>query len=454
MGSEFYKTVPLEELVTIHDAERRPVTKSNRKPGPYPYYGASGITDYVDGYLFDGDYVLLAEDGDNLRTRKTPIAFMARGKFWVNNHAHVFRAKDGVSTNFVCYALQVAEVESYISGSTRPKITQADMRQIPISAPPQATRVSIANILSSLDDKNQLNHQMNQTLEAMAQALFKSWFVDFDPVIDGALDAGNPIPESLAKRAEARKALKANGEAPALPEEIRSLFPDAFRFDEERGWIPEGWRVSTLKDCTSKIGSGSTPRGGSSAYIEEGVRLVRSQNIHDSSFRWDGIVCITDEAAHKMKGVTLTERDVLINITGDSILRSCVVDPSVLPARVNQHVAIIRPIDGIPEHYIHQYIVRQEYKAYLSGLDSGGSRQAITKGHLEEAKILLPLENLLKAFSENVYPLFQRKKQNCQQMKVLAGLRDTLLPKLISGELKIPDAKGVVEEVVAGTLAN
>ena len=172
MESDLYEMLPLEHLVTIHDKSRKPVTKSDRKPGPYPYYGASGVTDYVEGYIFDGNYVLLAEDGDNLRTRNTPIAFMAKGKFWVNNHAHIVKAKDGESSSYICYALQVANITSYISGSTRPKITQADMRKIPVSAPPSIVRDSIAHILGSLDSKIELNRQTNQTLEQMAQALF------------------------------------------------------------------------------------------------------------------------------------------------------------------------------------------------------------------------------------------------------------------------------------------
>ena len=164
MGSDLMTYKPLEEMADIHDADREPIKKSDRKPGPFPYYGASGITDFVEGFLFDGDYVLLAEDGDNLRSRNTPIAFMARGKFWVNNHAHVLSGKDGNNTDFICYALQVADITSYISGSTRPKITQRDMRRIPVPYAPPHEQKSIAHILGALDDKIELNRRMNETL--------------------------------------------------------------------------------------------------------------------------------------------------------------------------------------------------------------------------------------------------------------------------------------------------
>jgi type I restriction enzyme S subunit len=188
--SKSINVTTIEKACKIFDSQRKPIRKADRKPGQFPYYGASGIADYIDDYVFDGTYLLLSEDGDNLRTQNTPIAFLAEGKFWVNNHAHVLQGKDGNLTNYICYALQIADIKSYISGSTRPKITQADMRRIQLNLPPLPEQKAIAHILGKLDDKIELNRQMNQTLEAMAQALFKSWFVDFDPVLDNALAAG------------------------------------------------------------------------------------------------------------------------------------------------------------------------------------------------------------------------------------------------------------------------
>lgn len=222
MASELFATAPLGEVSENFDSLRIPVKKSDRKAGPYPYYGASGIVDHVDSYIFDGSYLLLAEDGENLKTRSTPIAFMADGKFWVNNHAHILRGNERNDTHFLCYALQIADVTSYLSGSTRPKLTQGDMKRIPVFCPPLADQRAIAHILGSLDDKIELNRQMNQTLEAMAQEIFKSWFVDFDPVH-----------------------AKAEGRDTGLPGEIADLFPDSFE-DSDLGRIPKGWVTTTL----------------------------------------------------------------------------------------------------------------------------------------------------------------------------------------------------------------
>src|SRR5581483_4839052 len=165
-------------LVENYDSVRVPVRQGDRRPGSYPYYGASGIVDHVDGYLFHGEYLLIAEDGENLRTRQTPIAFLATGKFWVNNHAHIVRANSRASTRFLAYVLAHADVSGYLTGSTMPKLTQANMNRIPLAAPPVDEQRAIAGVLGALDGKIELNRRTNETLEAIARALFKSWFVD------------------------------------------------------------------------------------------------------------------------------------------------------------------------------------------------------------------------------------------------------------------------------------
>ena len=123
MNSSHWQEMALAELTENFDGQRIPVKESERKPGPYPYYGASGIVDRVDKYLFDGEYLLIAEDGENLRTQKTPIAFLARGKFWVNNHAHIVTGNVRADTRFLMYALNNGNISGYLTGSTMPKLT-------------------------------------------------------------------------------------------------------------------------------------------------------------------------------------------------------------------------------------------------------------------------------------------------------------------------------------------
>ena len=172
----------LGELTDNFDAVRVPVKQAERRPGPYPYYGASGGVDRVDGYLFDGEYLLIAEDGENLRTTKHADCIPCQWKFWVNNHAHIVRGNHRANTRYLMYVLSELDINGYLTGSTMPKLTQGNMNRISLLTPPLSEQRAIAHVLGTLDDKIELNRRMNETLEEMARALFKSWFVDFLPV--------------------------------------------------------------------------------------------------------------------------------------------------------------------------------------------------------------------------------------------------------------------------------
>lgn len=146
-----------------------------------------------------------------------------------------------------------------------------------------------------------------------------------------------------------------------------------------------------LKDCCTKIGSGATPKGGSSVYIDSGVSLIRSQNVYNLKFSYSGLAHINDEAANKLKGVIVNKGDVLLNITGDSVARTCVVPDEVLPARVNQHVSIIRPNKDVDSRYLNYYFASPAMQGYLLNIAStGASRNAITKGMIEKLVIPFP----------------------------------------------------------------
>ncbi len=328
-----------------------------------------------------------------------------------------------VYPKFLFALLRSQKVQQQISnlhvGTLIPHFKKGDFDKLLLEVPERRAQQQIGDLYFAFSSKIELNRGMSETLEEMVRALFKSWFVDFDPV-----------------RA------KADGRKPAgMTAEIAKLFPSEL-VSSELGDIPRGWKVVRLVDVTSKIGSGSTPRGGDSTYIEEGIALIRSQNVYDSDFVWDGLVRITNEEASRMAGVTIEPEDVLLNITGASILRTCVVDPDVLPARVNQHVAIIRAKNGIPARYIHQHLLDSSTKSYLLGMDAGASRQAVTKGHIESVRFILPPSSILNRWEAITKPMFAAIDEYRREARSLVRLRDTLLPKLLSGELRIenPDA--------------
>lgn len=311
--------------------------------------------------------------------------------------------------------------ENVGTGSVQDNINLQTLERLRISIPALAGQQAISAILGALDDKIDLNRRMNETLETMARAIFKDWFVDFGPT-----------------RA------KMEGRAPYLSPDVWSLFPDKLQDIN----IPTEWRILPLMDLTDKIGSGATPRGGNSVYISDGVSLIRSQNVYDHHFDWSGLAHITEVDAERLSGVTVKSQDVLINITGDSILRTCVVDDAVLPARVNQHVAIIRARPGISSRFLHQYLVQESSKEKLLGNDAGASRPAVTKGHLESFLIACPPSSMMKLFDMTTKPLFDMVSMNNIEMRTLAATRDLLLPKLMSGEIRIKDAEKMVETVL------
>lgn len=152
-----WRDVRLGDATVSLDARRKPVKASDRVAGPYPYYGASGVVDYVDSWLFDETTLLVSEDGENLRTRKTPIAFLASGRYWVNNHAHVLKAAVGYDLRFLCYAIQMTDIVGYLTGSTQPKLTAANLAKVRLTAPEYAEQRRIAAVLGALDDLIETN---------------------------------------------------------------------------------------------------------------------------------------------------------------------------------------------------------------------------------------------------------------------------------------------------------
>jgi type I restriction enzyme S subunit len=350
--------------------------------------------------------------------------------------------------DYICYlALHPdfrAFAEARMEGTSgRQRVSWQALSEFCFPFPHRVQRREIGRVLRFLDDKIAINIRINQTLEEMALAIFKSWFVDFDPIKakvaakqqgHGPLRAAMCVISGLA--VDELEALQAEQQAQLAI--FAALFPAEME-TAASGEFPKGWGYQTLAQLTEKIGSGATPRGGKEVYREEGTALIRSQNVYDSLFVWNGLARISDEAAAQLKGVTVQENDVLLNITGASILRTCVVEPDVLPARVNQHVAIIRAKPHIPPRYLHLHLLQSSTKAFLLGLNAGASREAITKGHIESLTVLLPSQALLDAFRKLTDPLFYRMSKGSGQIRILGDLRDSLLPKLLSGEMTVQE---------------
>ena len=402
MAGEDWPHLPLGELTENLDGRRVPVKEIDRKPGPYPYYGASGIVDRVDGYLFDGEYLLIGEDGENLRTRQTPIAFIATGKFWVNNHAHIVRGNHRANTRFLSYVLSQTDISGYLTGSTMPKLTQGNLNRLPVIAPPLAEQEAIAAVLGALDDKIELNRRMNATLEAMARALFQSWFVDFDPV-----------------RA------KLDGRPPTdLDSATAALFPDSFQ-DSPLGHVPKGWEVRSLDKIAHYLNGLALqkfpPGDGPTLPVIKIAQLRKGDTVGADR-------CNTDLPREYL----IQDGDVLFSWSGSLEVELWCGGSGAL----NQHLFKVSSSE-FPKWFYYLWTLYHLDEFRLIAADKATTMGHIQRGHLSAAKVLIPPRPLLDAMTRIMAPSIERIIANRIQSCTLATLRDALLPRLLSGDLQV-----------------
>ena len=374
----------LDELCEILDSKRVPLSAMQRakRQGPYPYYGAQSIIDYVDDYLLDGDFLLVAEDGANLVTRTQDIANLVKGKIWVNNHAHILGYNGKCPLQLLGYILNHSNISPYVTGCAQPKLNQDNLRRIIIKLPEKVDEVS--SFLSSLDDKIAVNKKICENLEAQAQALFKHWFVDFAPFKDGKF------------------------------------------VESELGMIPEGWKVGMLSDVLDLIkettNQGERPE----------LPYLPIDSIPMNSFLLNEV---KDNSEAQSSLLLFKKDDILVGAM-----------------RVYFHRVVPAPFDGITRSTC--FVLRPKCDEYFSFAlcvansndairyaqkSSKGSTMpyAVWDGGLGSYCILIPPKTILKNFNillKNDINLIQNMYFENNR---LATLRDTLLPKLMSGQIKV-----------------
>lgn len=409
---------PLGEITTNYDALRIPVKQADRRPGPFPYYGASGIVDYVDSFIFDGEYLLIAEDGENLRTRNTPVAFLARGQFWVNNHAHIVTGNAESDTRFIMYALSRTEIGGFLTGSAMPKLTQGNLNRIPLLTPPLPEQRAIAHILGTLDDKIELNRRMSATLEAMARALFRAWFVYFEPV-----------------RA------KAEGRDPGLPLHLAALFPDRL-VENEHADVPEGWQTWALDQIATHHRSTLTP-------AVEPDRVFEHYSIpaHDSG-QEPALDC--GEAIKSNKTI-VPDGAVLLSKLNPEISRVWIPKPKGEVTQVaSTEFLCFTPNEPAGRALLYCLFKNAGFQTEMEAMVTGTSKshQRISPSTLLQFNAMVGSESVFRAFEATSWPFLDRALSSREQIRMLANLRDTLLPKLISGEMRAKDAETFLDRVL------
>ncbi|EMH0746994.1 restriction endonuclease subunit S [Proteus mirabilis] len=342
-------------------------------------------------------------------------------------------------------AMAHGQVNAHIVGAVQQHFNVSSAKKLEIPLPSRVKQTKIVQVLKTLDDKLKLNRQINQTLEQMAQTLFKSWFVDFDPVVDNALDAGFfeqdlGFSEELLHRVEVRKAVRESDNFKPLSEDIRRLFPNAFEECAEPalglgGWVPKGWKGQPIKTHCVKIQNGGTPSRSNSDYWDGGnIPWLTSGEVRQSIVT-NVENTITDLGLQNSSAKWVSSYSTLVALYGATAGE---VSINVDPLTTNQAVCALIPKES---YCWFNYLQVRNKTIEMQNQAVGSAQQNISKRLVENLIVISPLPYIVEIFNQRVEPLFLKSIFNQKMAMELTKLRDTLLPKLISGELSLSDIK-------------
>jgi type I restriction enzyme S subunit len=372
------KKYRFDEVTINHDKKRKPLSAQQRAKmrGRYRYFGAQNVIDYVNNYLFDGEYLLIAEDGENLKSGKQNIAQIVEGQFWLNNHAHIVQTNELCNIRYLEYWLNATDISAYITGSAQPKLSQSNMNAMEIELPERIIQDKIVNILSSFDKKIEVNNQINRNLSEQAMAIFTDLFGDADK--DATVD------------------------------EVSLNVTDGVH--------------NTVKDDS-----------------EGKFFLLSCKNIKGGSLSLgEAERRINQETFEKLRKRTKLEKgDILLSSVGtigELLLMS--FDPDKY--EFQRSVAIIKPnSDVVSSEYLYCALLAQKQEIIRAA--HGAVQQCIFISDIKGFTIHKPTSERLIQFDNAVVPMMKMIYQNEEENKRLSLLRDTLLPKLMSGELDVSE---------------
>jgi type I restriction enzyme S subunit len=394
------------------------VTKASYSETGFRAYSASG----PDGFLPYADFertgvVLSAIGADCGKT------WLAKGKWsCIKNTLRFWAASPDVDTAFLYWLTRDPAVWPK-RGSAQPFISQGDARALEVAYPPLAEQRAIAHILGTLDDKIELNRRMSETLEQMARALFKSWFVDFEPV-----------------RAKMEGRWRRGESLPGLPAHLYDLFPDCL-VESELGEIPEGWEMQPLSEVLTITGGG-TPKTSVEEYWGGDIPWF---SVVDTPSASDVFVVATEKSITK-KGLASSSARLIPKGTTIISARGTVGNLAIAGREMtfNQSCYGLRGTGYAGDYFV--YLTAQRMVDQLKSMAHGSVFSTITRQTFEAIQRPVPQPAVLTAFEGLVAPWFEAILANVEQSRTLAALRDTLLPKLISGELRVKDAERFLKE--------
>ena len=362
----------LEEVCEILDSQRVPITAKDRKSGIYPYYGANGLQDHVSDYIFDDELVLLAEDGGNFGSKDRPIAYRVSGKCWVNNHAHVLKAKSDIHIDYLCYALMFYNTDGLVNGATRQKLTQAAMRQMVI---PYRCMKEQEQIVDEISRVFHLIAVRNEEL-ALLEQLVKSRFIEL---------FGDPVTN------------------------------------------PMGWPVSELSEYISFLTSGS--RGWARYFSDSGEYFITIKNVKNCRIAIDDVQYVVPPDNAEAKRTKVQEGDLLISITAD-LGRTGVVTKEIADygGYINQHLTCIRlDRDAVRPLYVAYYMESDAGKRQFQAKNQSAVKAGLNFNSINALRLAVPPIELQDAFISFVEQTDKSKLAVQKALEELEILKKSLM---------------------------
>lgn len=365
------------------DKKRIPLSGSQRdaRKGQYRYYGAQGVIDYIDDFIFDGTYLLIAEDGENLKSQKQNIAQIVEGKFWVNNHAHIVKSNGLCDLRYLCYCINTMDVSGYITGSAQPKLSQANLNGIPLQLPEINVQHKIADFLQMLDQKILINEKINDNLELQAQLIYSERF----------------------------EGVKSND-------------------------LPSGWRVVPLGEIAMISNKNFNP-------LKESERILEHYSI--PAFDETKFPIFEPSTSIKSNKFVVDSSCFLISKLNPTVKR--VWKPYCLTgsAVCSTEFIVYKSKKSYITDFLYSVIDSNSFSDFMCSHVTGstGSRQRTIPSDTLSYKVILPSEDELIRFQSLVSPIYSRIRNNAIENDRLKQLRNSLLPKLMSGEIDVSNIK-------------
>jgi type I restriction enzyme, S subunit len=367
-----WKEGVLGDVINFGNGKSRPKTE-----GTYPVYGGNGILGYATEFNYDGQTIVIGRVG-----AYCGATYFENQPIWVSDNALAAKPKNRNDAKYLYYLLKDLNLNQHAEGSSHPLVTQRLLNAIDVTySDDECEQKAIASVLSSLDDKIDLLHRQNKTLEAMAETLFRQWFVE-----------------------EAQ----------------------------------EGWEEVRLSDLCSVITKGTTPTTLGHKFVDTGVNFVKAESITDEgNFLVVKFARISEETHAFLSRSILQSGDVLCSIAG-TIGRIAIVDHAILPANTNQAIAILRVnSDKCIAEFVYLFLKSAAFREVMEGKIVHAVQPNLSLGEIGSTTLQRPSNEALNRFETVIQPIFEKKKHNTRNIHTLEKLRDTLLPKLMSGEVRV-----------------